>query len=281
MSKYKKVHQAFLDLQSGLERARSFYSEMRDTVESLSKNVGTFVENRRSEGSQLLQQIENSKSANGGAQAEREQQRMKELMERMSINPSGSPALSQQNQAPSRPAATQHTPSYQTAYNPAASPPVTPGYGVHSTAQNGQYGMQPSHQPQTYSKAPANGSAYGTAGSSQNYNPNAYGQMSPPAHQQFFSPPPNQQYGGYAQTPQPQQQQYGQSAVPQGYVPPPPPRGPPPQQQQHQQPQQQQGYDAQGGYPAGSGGYAQDPRRGGSQPQQGGGDPWAGLSGWK
>ncbi|KAK1815435.1 bck1-like resistance to osmotic shock [Friedmanniomyces endolithicus] len=80
LGKYRKVYQAYTDLQDGLSRAQQFYDEMRDTVDSLKKNVESFVENRRSEGGQLLSAIEAAK----GSGADREQARLKELMERMS-----------------------------------------------------------------------------------------------------------------------------------------------------------------------------------------------------
>lgn len=285
LSKYKKVHQAFLDLQSGLERARTFYNEMKDTVESLSKNVDTFVTNRKSEGSQLLNSIENARSAKGGARADQEQNRLKELMERMSVDPAGSSAvLAQQNQPPPprRPPPLQQTATYtQPTYNPAASPPITPRYpGMAAQSQYGMQSPQPSaYQNGSYAAAPNRGS-YISAAAEQRapYNPNSYGPVSPPAHQQYFSPPPNAQ-----QPYQPlssQQQQYGNQNqyggnVPAGYVPPPPPPGPPPSQD----------YGSVGGggaYPAGPGGYAQDPRRSGQQAGgSSGADPWAGLSAWK
>lgn len=72
MAKYKRVYQAFIGLIDGLMRAQSFYTEMGDTVESLEKNVETFVSNRRSEGAQLLGQIERDKSSNTAGQADRE-----------------------------------------------------------------------------------------------------------------------------------------------------------------------------------------------------------------
>ena len=37
MAKYRKVNQAFSDLVTGLMRAQGFYSEMKETVESLHK----------------------------------------------------------------------------------------------------------------------------------------------------------------------------------------------------------------------------------------------------
>ena len=58
MSKYKRIYQEFLDLEAGLQSAKQWYSEMKDTVDSLDKNVETFVNNRRTEGAQLLNQIE-------------------------------------------------------------------------------------------------------------------------------------------------------------------------------------------------------------------------------
>ncbi|KAJ4337909.1 bck1-like resistance to osmotic shock, partial [Ascochyta clinopodiicola] len=87
MTKYRRVNQSFNDLVAGLNRAQQFYSEMKETVSSLQKNVETFVNNRRSEGGQLLARIEQSKSQG----ADHEQQRLKDLMERMSMEPSGSP----------------------------------------------------------------------------------------------------------------------------------------------------------------------------------------------
>mgnify|MGYP003739809517 FL=1 len=149
MSKYKKVHQALMDLQAGLERAKNFYSEMKDTVDSLYKNVEGFVGNRKAEGSQLLNQIESSKASSGAGGADREQQRLKEMMDRMSMNPSSSPHQQQQPQPPARPHQLQQQHSYNN-YNPAASPPVTPGYGMQPTPSpymhQQSYGQQPQHQ---------------------------------------------------------------------------------------------------------------------------------------
>ncbi|KKY14107.1 putative vacuolar protein-sorting protein bro1 [Phaeomoniella chlamydospora] len=67
MAKYKKAVNAFEDLIQGLLRAQSFYGELKDSVESLEQNVDSFVNNRRGEGSQLLNQIEQNK-ANIGSQ---------------------------------------------------------------------------------------------------------------------------------------------------------------------------------------------------------------------
>lgn len=279
LGKYKKVYQAYKDLQAGLQRARQFYDEMQETVDSLKKNVDSFVENRRSEGGQLLGAIEAAK----GSGAEREQARMKELMERMSISPSSAqssspiPGFGEQRSSGHRPPPLQQQTygQQQPLYNPAASPPITPRYQPQQQQQNG--GMQspapyPTYQQTSQHQQPQ----------SATYNPNQYGAMSPPAHQQYFSPPPNQQYNNYQQPSttqysqhQPQQQSYGShQSVPQGWQPPPPPPGPPPSQD----------YSAMqaSGYPSGPGGYAsQDSRRSQQQPNGSSGDPWAGLSAWK
>ncbi len=53
-NRYKRAYQEFLDLEAGLQSAKNWYREMKETVQSLDKNVETFVNNRRSEGAQLL-----------------------------------------------------------------------------------------------------------------------------------------------------------------------------------------------------------------------------------
>src|SRR5208282_4347577 len=127
MSKYKRVYQEFLDLEAGLGAAKKWYSEMKDTVNSLEKNVETFVNNRRSEGAQLLNQIEQDRA---GGQADRERDRLRGLMERMSMD---------------------HTPSSSS--NPRTSPPRTQptlqSTTSHYPATNfsGQYQVSSSPQP--------------------------------------------------------------------------------------------------------------------------------------
>jgi hypothetical protein len=281
---------------------------MKETVSSLQKNVETFVQNRRGEGGQLLSRIEQSKSQG----ADQEQQRLKDLMDRMSMEPSnsGSPVQMAGGRKKSVPPPLSSSAGYRPpsstgagghpSYNPATSPPVTPRYPM-TTASS----QQPYMSPQQSYGAPSNGyqqpppprresyqsfSAQAPTHQSQNsqssaYNPaqhSQYNPVSPPAHQQFFSPPPpqqQQQHQPWGQPPQ-QQQQWGapqQSSLPQGYVPPPPPPGPPPNQNMDYS------HFTQGNYPSGPGGYAQPQR----QQQQGQGqgqgqhDPWAGLSGWK
>ncbi|EON98942.1 putative vacuolar protein-sorting protein bro1 protein [Phaeoacremonium minimum UCRPA7] len=62
ISKYRRAYQEFLDLEAGLQSAKRWYTEMKETVESLEKNVESFVNNRRSEGAQLLNQIEQERA---------------------------------------------------------------------------------------------------------------------------------------------------------------------------------------------------------------------------
>ena len=269
LNKYRKVYQAYTDLQAGLLRAQQFYEEMKETVDSMKKNVESFVENRRSEGGQLLGAIEAQK----GNGADREQARLKDLMERMSVSPtthsSHSPVPSAGEQRGSsqsqRPAPLNNKPAL---YNPARSPPISPNY--HSN------GVPPSNYQYFQNPTPTNSQF---RNDNHAYNPGTYGQMSPAAHQQYFSPPPNHQYQQqpsttmYGQQQTPQQQQYGGQGMPPGWQPPPPPPGPPPNQNQDYSALQATQY------PNGPGGYASNPRR--SAPQSSGADPWAGLSAWK
>ncbi|KAL5113846.1 bck1-like resistance to osmotic shock [Pleosporales sp. CAS-2024a] len=293
MTKYRRVYQSYNDLEAGLLRAQKFYSEMKETVSSLHKNVDTFVQNRRGEGGQLLSRIEQSKSSQS---ADQEQQRLKDLMDRMSIDASGSgsPVSAGSGRKKSVPPPLSSTPSYHApsstgggahaAYNPAASPPITPRYPMTTTpsqqpymspqpcyggtASNGGYQQPGPPRRESYQSFGAQGQNQATH--SSQYNPaqhSQYNAVSPRVHQPFFSPAAGQQQ---------QQQQWGgqqQSNLPQGYVPPPPPPGPPPSQSMDYR------HFSQGGYASGPGGYAQAPRAG--QQQQGQKDPWAGLSGWK
>lgn len=299
ISKYRKIYQAFNDLISGLMRAQAFYSDMKETVESLQQNVESFVNNRRSEGGQLLGVIENRKASGSSEHADRERERLRELMERMSVEPSRSP-VSQHERTNSRPSPLQQTASYQSSYNPASSPPITPRYPsvtAAASSSSAPYGgvQSPPHHHQPYQpQPPTNGNASYQPQQQQQqprresyqreYNPNNYGQMSPPATQQYFSPQQQpQQFGGY----QPSAQ------LPPGYVPPPPPPGPPPASSQHVDYSGLTGGGA--AYPSGPGGYAaagayrassqqhphQQQGQQGGYGQQQGADPWAGLSAWK
>ena len=271
--KYKKIYQAFNDLIHGLMNAQSFYSEMKDTVESLEKNVETFVSNRRSEGAQLLHRIEQDKASNAGSQAGRERDRLQQLMERMSIDPSASsPTQPGSSHPASRPVPSNDLYSYK-------SPPISPPYYSKppSTYSNGpstikspntsasfQSIPRPSSTDQVH-QAPVNRDAYQSAnmmGPNDPYNPMAYPYQSP------ASPTPSQPIQPIQQYP-PQSNHF----IPQGYIPPPPPPGPPPNSQGNFG---NPNYP----YPSGPGGYASQPPRK-SSVSQSQGDPWSGLNAWK
>lgn len=297
MARYKKIYEAYNGLSSGIVQARTFYKEMSENVDSLRKNVETFISNRRSEGAQLLSQIERDKTSGVSEQEDREREKLRQLMERLSTEPKPSSASPSTGSAAAPPAPSKiksppppvHAPSYSTTGpSPQMSPrypqtmPGAPQHGVplsHSPAPYGQYmGGNPGYMPgQPFQQGAA-------APLSEGYNPMAYPYrtpVSPPPNQQYFSQTPAP-YGGYtsaspapatAPTPQPQYM------APQGYIPPPPP--PLPQQPSYPP-------SSGGAYPSGPGGYAQSRPYGHqkapsqSQPQPpGSGDPWAGLNAWK
>ncbi|KAL8945701.1 MAG: hypothetical protein Q9222_007797, partial [Ikaeria aurantiellina] len=183
LAKYKKVFQAFTSLIDGLMRAQSFYTEMKDTVEGLEQNVESFVSSRRSEGAQLLGQIEHDKSSTLGGQADRERDRLRELMERMSMDPSASPTKSTTTRPPPLPM-TSH------AHEPVGnkSPPPSSSYNakLSSTFQQAPSLQLPAttHRGFPQHPTPANGNhtertgeALRTGGFSSTpdpYNPMAY-----------------------------------------------------------------------------------------------------------
>lgn len=282
VNKYKRAYQEFLDLEAGLQSAKRWYSEMKETVESLEKNVEAFVNNRRSEGAQLLNQIEQDRAANKGAQAEFERDRLRGLMERMSLEKS----------TPSSP---KHSGTPSTSVSTSANGRSIPASLYLSSATTPQY-SQPQYpsQYQIPTSPPANQGAmpspYATQFGQQTYNPSAHGRIpgpaSPPPTVTSFgvnamrpvgptSPPPTQttfgqpgnQYSTYGN-----QQAVGQtphSAVGPGFgfVPPPPPRGPPPLGPQQTYHVGQSDY------------YSQQQQQ--QQPSASQGDPWAGLNNWK
>ena len=86
MARYKKAHDAFNDLQSGTEQAQAFYAEMGDSVDSVKRNVEAFMSNRRSEGGQLLQKIERERASGAASQDDRERERLRQMMDRLSTN---------------------------------------------------------------------------------------------------------------------------------------------------------------------------------------------------
>lgn len=297
VNRYKRAYQEFLDLEAGLQSAKRWYSEMKETVDSLEKNVDTFVNNRRSEGANLLNQIEQDKASNKSQQAELEQQRMRGLMERMSMDPATSP--------PPKPGSTRPTPaplSFPQSQSPYPQQNNTLRYP--STSFTGQYqttSPPPSQSTYTtFSSPPPNPSFTSTPqpqtqayGQQAAYNPSNWGRnpgpTSPPPNQTSFgmgsrgpaSPPPtqtsfgqSQPYNTYGnpQAHQMQQQQQPQSHyAPVGFVPPPPPPGPPPLG-----PQQTVHYPGQQGQQGQQDYYGQH-----QQQQQQSQDPWAGLNQWK
>ncbi|KAI3329204.1 BRO1-like domain-containing protein [Xylariaceae sp. AK1471] len=302
VNKYKRAYQEFLDLESGLQSAKNWYTEMKETVESLEKNVETFVNNRRSEGAQLLNQIEQEKAANKSSQAEMERERLRGLMERMSVDPNHSspspnPGSSRPTPAPlsfnnaARYPQTNFAGHYQVPHSP---PPNQASYpGLSSPPPNSTYAPAPQ---QSYTPNPQQQSSqqYGQA----TYNPGSWGRnpgpASPPPTQTSFglsvagrgpaSPPPTQtsfaphQYSTYGN---PQAQQSQQFAPP-GFVPPPPPPGPPPlgPQQTIHYPQHQQEYQYGGPQSAAPNSAAPRPAQPQQQQQQPH-DPWAGLNAWR
>ncbi|KAI2602838.1 vacuolar protein-sorting protein BRO1 [Hypoxylon sp. NC1633] len=295
VNKYKRAYQEFLDLESGLQGAKTWYTEMKETVDSLEKNVETFVNNRRSEGAQLLGQIEQEMAANKSTQAEAERERLRGLMERMSMDSTVSPPPKPASTRPvPTPLSFSNTPRYPQAnitgqYQMPTSPPPNqsnyPGFSSPPPTTNYSSTPQPSFTPNPQQ----NNQPYGQA----SYNPSNWGRnpgpASPPPNQTTFglgvagrgpaSPPPTQtsfaqsQYSTYG-NPQAPAQQY----MPPGFVPPPPPPGPPPlgpQQTIHYaQPPQDYPYSTpQSGAP-----HSAATRS--AQPQQHT-DPWAGLNAWK
>ncbi|MCJ1249608.1 bck1-like resistance to osmotic shock [Trapelia coarctata] len=208
LSRYRKIFQAFNDLIAGLTRARSFYSEMRDTVESLNQNVEAFVNNRREEGGQLLGQIERAKTSNADGQADRERERLRQLMERMTVNPSP-PTRSKSSATRPPPLSRASQPSSGHGYQPPTSPPYNANPPLTHYSMPPTHSSGPGYAPNGAYQEPHRQAAYTTG-----YDPMQY-------PYQPKSPPANQGYPQQPGYPYPQQ-------LPPGFVPPPPPPGPPP-----------------------------------------------------
>ncbi|KAK5080600.1 bck1-like resistance to osmotic shock [Lithohypha guttulata] len=220
-NKYKKVFTAHEDMVQGLMRAQAFYSEMKDSVDSLAKNVEAFVNNRRAEGAQLLQQIEQNKSNAASGQAVAEQERLQKLMERMSMEPSKTPTSPQGH----RPAPLAPQFSYNQDQPPLRSPghsganadprftipprenpvPVIPnGYQSHPSSHTPQppapHSVMSPMNPQSH---PAFTQSATPVPTSQSYNPMAY-----PERNSSMAQQPQSQHYAYAQQPQQGQSQY-------------------------------------------------------------------------
>jgi hypothetical protein len=292
INRYKRAYQEFLDLVAGLQSAKNWYTEMRETVESLEKNVDSFVNNRRSEGAQLLNQIEQERSSSKNSQAEMERERLRGLMDRMSIDPSKSSPQPQTQNRPTPPSQYQQgqNPRYpQTNYQGQYQAPNSPPAQQQTLAQQQAYqNFSPPPTTQSFGPPPINTFVQPT------YNPSQYGRTpgptSPPPNQTSFniggyrgpaSPPPNQttfgqtqSFGGYGASATPQTQG---GYVPPGFVPPPPPPGPPPLG-----PQQTFHYGNQPNSAHPNSAYPQSAHPQSAAPQQQQqNDPWAGLNAWK
>lgn len=233
LSRYKRVHNAFEDLTQGLSRAQGFYNEMKESVDSLEKNVESFVSNRRAEGAQLLHQIEQTKNNAAGGQAAAEQRRMQDLMKRLSMEPKAvSPSQPEAPPIPPLPMNSSRSPAPLSPSYPAtnADPRFTipPRHSPAPVMSNGYSGsLQPTSQPANPSPIDSQHAfAQGAATPlSTGYNPMAYPERSITSPTQ--QPPPQSQ---------PVSQSYGFSPV---TSPPPSTHNPyfPPQ---HQPPYQQQ-----------------------------------------
>lgn len=297
VSRYRKIYTAFTDLLQGLSRAGAFYTDMKGTVQNYEKNVETFVANRREEGAQFLSQIERRRQSANSESANRDQDRLRDMMERMNVG--GGPAPGPQRSIISpphrtksvsrpQPSAALSSTSITSAIRPSPSPQPNPyyanpnpGYPPQHTSplppqQQQQVGY--SHTQTIYAPTgpPPGSTPYGhyppTGAPSPYQDPYAHSRSTPQPY-----PHPHAVYAGYPPTHQ------INTPIPHGYVPPPPPPGPPPPSGNSPYP-----YGMIPGYApaAGSGQqpHAQQPPPG-QQPQRQGGfgaDPWAGaLAGWK
>ena len=198
MTKYKRAYNAYEDLTQGLVRAQGFYGEIKENVDSLEKNVDSFVNNRRAEGASLLNQIEQKNAASSGGQAAAERERLQQLMERMSMEPSSadsqfkqrSPTTQQQPFFPSKPAASiPARTSYMNADPRFTIPPREEPAPVNIDALGGysqpqqSYASPPQPQPQTQiHRTPSNAQDGFSQGAAiplgAPYNPMAYPERS-------------------------------------------------------------------------------------------------------
>ncbi|KAF8539308.1 BRO1-like domain-containing protein [Trichophaea hybrida] len=289
LSKFKKTYQAFLDIWEGLEKAQQFYSEMFETAESLDKNVETFVSNRRSEGAMLLSSIEKEK----GTDAERQQRRLREMMERVTMGGEGTSPNS------NRPSHSQHT-SPTNAMSPPTTPryPQYPGYGAPTPPPPppqppappgyGYQGYPPALPPPNGSNAYVRRDSYGQLPGLPHYG-GAQPMVRRESQQPLPSPglaPNSQQYqpGHYSSAPPSGYSAAGSAGYPTqpynpgAYIPPPPPPGPPPLQNRGSF-----GVLAPTVYQPPPPGHRQRESYGQPPPAptQSKGDPWEGLAGWK
>ena len=270
LTKYRKVFQAFNELVQGLMSAQSFYSDMKQTAESLEQNIQQYVNNRRTEGANLLHGIEQDKASSAGSQADRERDRLRELMERMSVDPSSSSPTKSNLSRPNPSSRPSQSKDVYSTKSPINSSPFysnnASNYGnasasVKSPVSTASFQGFAQHMPDVSHQHLMNRDTMPS--SSDPYNPMVYPYQSP------ASPPPSQPPQSHPLYP-PQQNQY----LPSGYLPPPPPPGPPPTLKGNL------GNPAYP-HPSGAGGYAHHvpPRQSSTtQPQA---DPWSELTAWK
>jgi len=204
-SKYKKVYQAMEELVSGLARAATFYADMNDSVQSLTRNVDGFLSNRKAEGGEMLARIERNKANRVMEPAGREHDRLAEAVGRMNVDAWNGPKTS-------------------TPYGAAARPPQFPLSPPHTNSNRPISQQNISHQG-----ASAHASFSPTAHSTNQYfssgmssPPHEPSQRSPYALSGYVPPPPppgpppphsvNMAYNNYnGQSPTPQ---YKQTAGP-------------------------------------------------------------------
>ncbi|ETN42674.1 uncharacterized protein HMPREF1541_01831 [Cyphellophora europaea CBS 101466] len=277
--RYRRAFTAHEDLTQGLMRAQGFYSEMKESVDSLEKNVETFVSNRRAEGAQLLNQIEQTKAGAAGGQAAAEQKRMQELMQRLSMDPSASSPTSQRPPTvPPQPSSANAQPSPAPQQNfPAANadprftiPPREEPVPVFTNGYPSYAQPQPPQNPSPVSPQSGHPYSQGAAAPlSTGYNPMAYPERnvaspvnanpqqqaqgfsyspvtSPPGGQQSqsFFPPQTQHQHQQSHSPQPPPQQQHQQQYHQLNFTSPSSQYPPQQQQYPSFPHQQPSYQS-------------------------------------
>lgn len=231
-NKYKKIFMAHGDLIQGLMRAQGFYSEMKDSVDSLEKNVEAFVNNRRAEGAQLLGQIEQNKSNAASGHASAEHERLQKLMERMSMEPQKSPSSPTHHRPPPPPISfdtrAQSPPLRSPGHPPINADPrftIPPREAPAPVIHNGYQ----SHPAQNHTPQPRPRSAMSPS-SPQHYTPQGYNPMMYPdrnvslqsqqTHQPQYTPQLQPQFP-YQQQPQqrPGPQSHPSSAQPNYYQP--------------------------------------------------------------
>jgi programmed cell death 6-interacting protein len=236
MNKYRRTFNAHEDLTQGLSRAQGFYSEMKESVDSLEKNVESFVSNRRAEGAQLLHSIEQAKNSSTDGQAAAEQRRMQELMNRLSMEPkSAAPAHQESPAMPPLPPA--KSPATASASYPTTNPdprftipprhspaPVVPnGYSKqlqtptaptnpspieaqHAFSQGAATPLSSAYNPMAYPERSAVTSPSQQQPGAYTFSPvtspptnpmNAYFPQATPSHQGLNFTPPSHQYPQY------------------------------------------------------------------------------------